>query len=146
MLIRVVHARTEASRPDGKWGNRWSVGFYITHKAFAMHQRLGALLQEGAGSSVAHGARALGLAPSLMGFGLPDRAKELRALQPGGWLAERLSAGAPWPLLSDALGRPVLLSNPGTMPRAVYRQKSRRPKAPLRNTRSSASRKRTKRD
>lgn len=111
--------------PDGPWATRWSVGFYLTSRAWRRHMVL-AQARQAPRRSTSPSSSAVGLAPCLQGYGLPPAAGGLRALQPGGWLAARYAAGEPWPLLSEALGKPVLPAQTGVQPSGVYHMKRRR--------------------
>ena len=94
--------------PSGPWGDRWSFGFYLAKQTLVRHVDCARAAGLATPSASGAGAVEPELAESLRGFGLPERAAHLRALQRGGWLAARYEAGPPWPLLSNALGKSII--------------------------------------
>ena len=99
--------RRLADAPDGPWDDRWSFGFYISESSFSRHSEL-ATAAATATLTATPLPETPRLARSLEGFGLPERASQLRALQDGGWLAKRYAARAPWPHVAAALGHPLI--------------------------------------
>lgn len=137
--------------PEGRWGDRWSVGFYISKAAFAQHERLRERLSKAALANCA-ATPAPGsdvppppphaLATSLAGFGLPARAAAKRALQEGGWLAKRYEAGAPWPNLALQLGIELIPKGHSAAPAAIYKKRANRTACPrkVHGTRGASAR------
>ena len=113
--------------PPAPWSDRWSVGFYLSTDPFTQHRRFAEAAAARAPSPPAARApsppTSTSLAASLTGFGLPERAAGMRALQQGGWLAARYSRGAPWHHLGPALGQKAFDTGHGSAPGGIYVKK-----------------------
>ena len=108
-LLHSVVRRSKNDALEGPWSDRWSIGFYISEASFTRHRDLAtAAATSPPTSSDAAKSAPPRLARSLETFGLPERAARLRALQEGGWLANRYDAGPPWAHIAAALGEPLL--------------------------------------